>query len=90
MAKAAKAQDILVQVSVCGVCHTELDEIEGRTPPTSFPMILGHQVVGTLCCTARSKRPDDFRQGIALVLPGFILPAGTCKFCRSGQEKSVP
>ncbi len=39
---------ILVRVSACGVCHTELDEIEGRTPPSSFPFILGHQIVGVV------------------------------------------
>jgi len=37
---------ILVRVSACGVCHTELDEIEGRIPPSRFPMILGHEIVG--------------------------------------------
>ncbi|WP_437229888.1 zinc-dependent alcohol dehydrogenase family protein [Planctomicrobium sp. SH661] len=39
-------REILIRVSVCGVCHTELDEIEGRTPPPQLPMVLGHQVVG--------------------------------------------
>ena len=34
-------QEILIQVSTCGVCHTELDEIEGRTPPPEFPVVLG-------------------------------------------------
>ena len=38
--------EILVKVTVCGVCHTELDEIEGRTPPPRFPIVPGHQVVG--------------------------------------------
>ena len=38
--------EILVRVSACGVCHTELDEIEGRTPPPRLPVVLGHQVVG--------------------------------------------
>ena len=37
---------VLVEVSACGVCHTELDEIEGRTPPPAFPVIPGHQAVG--------------------------------------------
>ncbi len=37
---------ILVRVSACGVCHTELDEIEGRVSPSRFPMILGHEVIG--------------------------------------------
>ena len=38
--------ELLVKVSVCGVCHTELDEIEGRTPPPSLPVVPGHQIVG--------------------------------------------
>ena len=42
----AAAGEILVRVSTCGVCHTELDEIEGRTPPPRLPVIPGHQVVG--------------------------------------------
>ncbi len=38
--------ELLIKVSACGVCHTEIDEIEGRTPPPKFPIVLGHQVVG--------------------------------------------
>ncbi len=38
--------ELLVRVSCCGVCHTELDEIEGRTPPPRLPVIPGHQVIG--------------------------------------------
>ncbi|RLB19476.1 MAG: alcohol dehydrogenase, partial [Deltaproteobacteria bacterium] len=38
--------EVLLKVLTCGVCHTELDEIEGRTPPPRFPVVLGHQVVG--------------------------------------------
>ena len=40
------ADEILIRVSACGVCHTELDEIEGRSPPPALPVIPGHQVVG--------------------------------------------
>lgn len=39
-------EEILIRVSVCGVCHTELDEIDGRTPPTSYPVVPGHEIVG--------------------------------------------
>jgi propanol-preferring alcohol dehydrogenase len=38
--------EILVKVAACGVCHTELDEIEGRTAPPRLPIVLGHEVVG--------------------------------------------
>ena len=41
-----KVDQILIKVSACGVCHTELDEIEGRTEPPSLPIVPGHQVVG--------------------------------------------
>ncbi len=38
--------EVLVQVAVCGVCHTELDEIEGRTSPPALPVVPGHEIVG--------------------------------------------
>ena len=40
---APAAEEVLIRVGVCGVCHTELDEIEGRTPLPHLPMIPGHQ-----------------------------------------------
>ena len=40
--------EVRLRVSVCGVCHTELDEIEGRTPPPKLPIVLGHEVVGVV------------------------------------------
>jgi propanol-preferring alcohol dehydrogenase len=38
--------EVRIRVVACGVCHTELDEIEGRTPPPQLPVVLGHEVVG--------------------------------------------
>ena len=40
------AGEVLLRIAVCGVCHTELDEIEGRLPPPRLPVTLGHQIVG--------------------------------------------
>ena len=40
--------EVLIRVLTCGVCHTELDEIEGRTAPPTLPVILGHEVVGRI------------------------------------------
>ena len=40
------AAEVLLEVAACGVCHTELDEIEGRTAPPGLPVIPGHEVVG--------------------------------------------
>ena len=41
-----RSGEIQLRVAACGVCHTELDEIEGRTPPPELPVIPGHEVVG--------------------------------------------
>ncbi len=43
-----QAGEVRVKVSACGVCHTELDEIEGRAAPPRLPIILGHEVVGRI------------------------------------------
>ena len=43
---ALKEDQVLMRIAACGVCHTELDEIEGRTPPAELPIIPGHEVIG--------------------------------------------
>jgi propanol-preferring alcohol dehydrogenase len=53
--------EIRLRVSACGVCHTELDEIEGRTAPSSFPRVLGHEVVGRVDRVGRGA--SRFREG---------------------------
>lgn len=83
-----RAQEILLKISACGVCHTELDEIEGRTPPPRLPIIPGHQVVGrieTVGSKVSSLKIGD-RVGVAWIFSA----CGTCKFCLSGKENLCP
>ncbi|MBI5934310.1 MAG: zinc-dependent alcohol dehydrogenase family protein [Chloroflexi bacterium] len=83
--------EILLRVTRCGVCHTELDEIEGRTPPPRLPVILGHQVVGTVVGVQSLETLDSApaigqRVGVAWIASA----CGACEFCRSGQENLCP
>ncbi len=55
------ADELLVQVTACGVCHTELDEIEGRLPPPRLPVVPGHEVVGRI--VERGKSVSLFEIG---------------------------
>jgi alcohol dehydrogenase, propanol-preferring len=76
--------EILVRVRACGVCHTELDEIEGRTPPPRLPVIPGHQIVGTVAALglgATRHRVGD-RVGIAWIHSA----CGACAPCLRGEE----
>jgi alcohol dehydrogenase, propanol-preferring len=78
------AHEILVKVSVCGVCHTELDEIEGRTLPSRFPIILGHQVVGRI--EKVGSGASRFKKGERVGIAWINSACGKCVFCRDGRE----
>lgn len=82
------AGEVQLQISVCGVCHTELDEIEGRTAPPQFPVVLGHQAVGTITAVGegvRERKPGE-RVGVAWV----FQTCGHCEYCTSGRENLCP
>lgn len=76
--------EALIKVTVCGICHTELDEIEGRTPPAFFPIVLGHQAVGEVVQLGENVqhlKPGD-RVGVAWIFSA----CGLCRYCLEGQE----
>lgn len=94
------AGEVLIKVTRCGVCHTELDEIEGRTPPPRLPVILGHQVVGTL--ESDSKLSDvqqhtpsghlavALQKGERVGVAWIASACGECGFCKTGRENLCP
>ena len=67
--------DILIRVSACGVCHTELDEIEGRAAPPHLPVIPGHEVVGVVERTGRSV--NEHRIGDRVGVGWIFSSSGT-------------
>jgi len=76
--------EILVKISTCGICHTEIDEIEGRTPPPNFPVVPGHQVVGVVedCNQTQGKIKVGDRVGVAWIYSA----CGQCEYCKNGAE----
>ncbi len=81
---AVKNNEVLIRVTACGVCHTELDEIEGRTTPPHLPVIPGHQVVGVI----DKIGPDVFKlqKGDRVGVGWIYSSCGTCEFCITGKE----
>lgn len=75
---------MLLRVAACGVCHTELDEIEGRTPPPVLPVVPGHQVVGRV--VSLGKNCDRFSVGDRVGVAWIFSACGTCGYCRKGLE----
>ena len=76
--------DVLLKIQTCGVCHTELDEIEGRTPPPRFPVVPGHQVVGIV--ESKGRMVSRFKQGDRVGVAWIFSSCGKCTFCLSGNE----
>ena len=81
-------RELLVRVAVCGVCHTELDEIEGRTPPPELPVILGHQIAGRV--VALGEGAERFSPGERVGIAWIFSACGECHSCRSGRENLCP
>jgi alcohol dehydrogenase, propanol-preferring len=76
--------ETLIRVSACGVCHTELDEIEGRTPPTRLPVIPGHQVVGRV--VENGPGAKRFPAGARVGMAWIFKACGACAHCLGGRE----
>ena len=82
------AGEVLLKVRTCGVCHTELDEIEGRTPPAFFPIVPGHQVVGEVVAYGDEVNEPEIgsRVGVAWIYSA----CGECELCLDGKENLCP
>jgi propanol-preferring alcohol dehydrogenase len=79
-----KVHEVVIKVSVCGACHTELDEIEGRITPITLPIIPGHQVVGTIVETAKGSK--KFKIGDRVGVAWIFSACGRCEYCVQGLE----
>jgi propanol-preferring alcohol dehydrogenase len=76
--------EVLLKVLTCAVCHTDMDEVEGRTPPPHLPVVPGHQVIGRVEKTG--TRAGRFQTGERVGVAWIFSACGRCRFCRSGRE----
>jgi propanol-preferring alcohol dehydrogenase len=81
-------REILIRISACGVCHTEIDEIEGRTPPPHLPVVLGHEVVGRV--EGMGSHAGVFHAGDRVGVAWIHSACGKCKLCEEGYENLCP
>jgi len=79
-----KSDEVLIQIKVCGICHTDLHTIEGELLLKKKPIIPGHQVVGVVKQTGRDVR--RFKPGDPVGVAWLYSTCGTCSFCREGNE----
>jgi propanol-preferring alcohol dehydrogenase len=71
---------VRLRVSACGVCRTDLHVRDGELPDPKLPLVLGHQIVGTVI------EGDGFEPGARVGVPWLGWTCGECRYCRSGRE----
>ncbi len=76
--------EVLVKINACAVCHTELDEIEGRIQPINLPVIPGHQIVGRVIETG--SEVNKLRIGDRVGIGWINSACGKCEYCKNGLE----
>jgi len=79
-----RGDQVLVRVTACGVCRTDLHVIEGELPPRKSPVIPGHQVVGVI--ERMGERATRFKIGARVGIPWLHRTCGACEYCRAGKE----
>ncbi len=75
---------VLVRVSACGVCRTDLHVVDGELTEPKLPIVPGHEVVGHVA--ALGKGVARFAEGQRVGVPWLGWTCGNCRFCRAGKE----
>lgn len=83
-----RAGELLVRVTVCGVCRTDLDVVDGRLTPAALPVVPGHQVVGRIA--AIGSDVTGVRIGERIGVAWIHAACGECRWCREGRENLCP
>lgn len=81
---ALNPDQVLLRVSACAVCRTDLHVVDGELPHPSLPLIPGHEIVGYV--EEKGKRVDRFSVGDRVGVPWLGFTCGACPYCRSGRE----
>jgi alcohol dehydrogenase, propanol-preferring len=75
---------VLLEVSACGVCRTDLHIYDGELTEPKLPLVLGHQIVGHVIGIGEGAA--RFAEGDRVGVPWLGWTDGTCRYCRSGRE----
>ena len=75
---------VLLAVHACGVCRTDLHILDGELAEPKLPLVLGHQIVGTV--VAAGEGAERFASGARVGVPWLGWTDGDCRYCRSGRE----
>ena len=77
-------QQLLIAVRACAVCRTDLHVVDGELPDSKLPLVLGHEIIGTV--VEKGESADRFAVGDRVGIPWLGWTCGVCEYCRSSRE----
>jgi propanol-preferring alcohol dehydrogenase len=78
------ADQVLVRIQACGICRTDLHIVDGDLQQPKLPLVLGHQIVGTV--EEMGASVTGFQTGQRVGVPWLGHTCGICSYCQSGRE----
>jgi propanol-preferring alcohol dehydrogenase len=79
-----QAGQVLLSVAACGVCRTDLHIVDGELTEPKLPLVLGHQIVGSV--VGAGEGAERFAPGQRVGVPWLGWTCGVCRYCTSGRE----
>jgi propanol-preferring alcohol dehydrogenase len=76
--------EVLVKIIACGVCRTDLHIIDGELTGAKFPLVPGHEIIGTV--VEKGSDTGRLQPGELVGIPWLGFTCGTCKYCKNGKE----
>lgn len=79
-----QSKQVLLKVHVCGVCRTDLHIVDGELTKPKLPLVLGHQIIGTVVKTG--AKATQYPLGTRVGVPWLGHTCNGCPYCLAGQE----
>ena len=82
------AGEVLIRISACGVCRTDLHIVDGELSQPRLPLVPGHEAVGRI--ERLGAGVNGLGEGQRVGMPWLGWTCGACRYCRSGRENLCP
>jgi uncharacterized zinc-type alcohol dehydrogenase-like protein len=83
--RALGEQDVAIDIKFCGICHSDIHQVEADWGRGLFPMVPGHEIAGIV--TAVGPGVTRFAPGDRVGVGCFVDSCGACEFCQGGEEQ---
>lgn len=79
-----RPHDVAIEIQYCGVCHSDIHQVRGEWGRSSYPMVPGHEIIGTV--TSVGNKVSKYKVGDTVGVGCFVDSCRHCEACKKGEE----